>query len=200
MLHQFQTKAHDLPGLFQDVQLMSTLMKNIEKQAVLDPTHYEPNDYRGDAFEFFVELFLSLHSADNRVGVYDYVPIKRHEDRGADGRGINIRKEKCVVQIKYRNNTSSMLSANEDHLSNLMTAGMLLGVSFDMEDPKNFRHFVFTTAKSLHFYTDEQMFEGKVKCFGIENFRSMVDNNLVFWDKCREIVQHIISTEKAKTL
>ena len=66
-----------------------------------------------------------------------------------------------------------------------------MGISYDLEDTKNYRHFVFTTAKSLHFYTDEHMFEGKVKCFGIEEFRKMVDNNQHFWDRCREVVKEL---------
>jgi hypothetical protein len=64
-----------------------------------------------------------------------------------------------------------------------------MGVSFDLENPKNFRHFVFTTAKSLHFYTDEHMFEGKVKCFSLEDFRRMVDNNNHFWEEFRNRIR-----------
>jgi hypothetical protein len=170
---------------------MSTLMRRIQQQSQLDPLRYDVNDYMGDAFEFFVELFLKIHDTDNRVGVYNYVPVPSHEDKGADGVGINIRKEKCVVQVKFRGNVDSLLTANEDHLSNLVTAGALMGISYDLENRKNYRHFVFTTANNLHFYTDEHMFEGQVYCFGIDKFREMVDNNPIFWDKCREIVSQL---------
>ncbi len=186
--HTFITKSHDLSGLFSEVNLMSTFMRRIQQQAQLDPLRYNPNDYMGDAFEFFVELFLKIYDTDNRVGVYNYVPVPSHEDKGADGVGVNIRKEKSVVQVKFRGNVDSLLTANEDHLSNLMLAGMHMDVAFDNKDRKNFRHFVFTTANNLHFYTDEHMFEGKVYCFGLNKFREMVDNNPIFWDKCREIV------------
>ena len=191
MTHQFRTKSHDLTGLFSEVNLMSTLMRRIQTQAELDPLRYDVNDYLGDAFEFFVELFLHINSTDNRVGVYDYKPVPPHEDKGADGVGVNMSGNKCVVQVKFRGNTTHLLTANEDHLSNLVLAGSLMGVNFDLENPKNFRHFVFTTAQSLHFYTDEHMFEGKVKCFGYEQFRSMVDNNQHFWNRCREIVREL---------
>jgi len=189
--HQFITKSHDLTGLFNEVNLMSTFMRRIQEQAQLDPLRYDVNDYMGDAFEFFVELFLNIHDTDNRVGVYNYVPVPSHEDRGADGFGVNIRKEKSVVQVKFRGNVDTLLTANEDHLSNLITAGALMGISYDLTDRKNYRHFVFTTAKSLHFYTDEEMFDGQVFCFGIDQFRSMVDNNPIFWDKCRELVREL---------
>ena len=189
--HTFITKSHDLSGMYSGVNLMSTFIRRIQQQAELDPLRYNVNDYMGDAFEFFVELFLKIHDTDNRVGVYNYVPVPSHEDKGADGVGINIRKEKCVVQVKFRGNVDSLLTANEDHLSNLMLAGMHLDIGFDLENRKNFRHFVFTTGNNLHFYTDEHMFEGQVYCFGIDKFREMVDNNPIFWDKCREIVAQL---------
>jgi hypothetical protein len=166
-------------------------MNRIEDQSIIDPIRYDVDKYKGDAFEFFVELFLTINATDNRVGVYNYKPIPPDEDNGADGTGTNMSGNECVVQVKYRGNTEHLLTANEDHLSNLIVAGSLLGVNFDMKDKKNYRHFVFTTAKSLHFYTDEQMFKGKVKCFGYEEFRKMVDNNIPFWNKCREVVREL---------
>ena len=192
MTHQFITTSHDLTGLFNGVNLFSTLMRRIEDQSTIDPIRYDIDKYKGDAFEFFVELFLTINSTDNRVGVYNYKPIPPDEDNGADGTGTNMFGNDCVVQVKYRGNTEHLLTANEDHLSNLIVAGAHLGVSFDLKNKNNFRHFVFTTAKSLHFYTDEQMFKGKVKCFGYEEFRKMVDNNIPFWNECRERVRVII--------
>lgn len=191
MIHQFKTKSHDLMGLFTDVNLMSTFTNRLQRQAEFDPNRYSVNDYLGDGFEYFVEGFLEILSPSPHIGVYNYRPIPPHEDKGADGVGENMSGNKCVVQVKFRGNNDYTLTANEDHLSNLMLAGMHMGVSFDLENPKNFRHFVFTTAKSLHFYTDEQMFKGKVKCFGYEEFRKMLDNNIPFWNKCREIVREL---------
>jgi hypothetical protein len=49
---------------------------------------------------------------------------------------------------------------------------------------------VFTTAKGLHHYTDHENFRGTVKCFGYDEIRSLVDNNLHFWNFIqKEIVQ-----------
>jgi hypothetical protein len=198
--HSFITTSHDLSGLFKDVKLMSTLMRNIEKQSTIDIINYPPNDYMGDAFEFFVELFLHINKPDNRIGVYDYTPITPNQDIGADGIGININKEPCVVQIKYRSNVAALLTANEDHLSNLISAGALQGVTYDLKNKNNYRHFVFTTAESLHFYTDQEMFGGYVKCFGIKEFRLMLDNNNIFWDECRNITRNIDYKLKPKLI
>ena len=145
----------------------------------------------GDGFEFFIELFLMLHPCDNRIGVYNYTPIQEN-DNGVDGMGVNIRNENCVIQIKYRANTQSLLTANQDHLSNMFSDGMLShNVISDNTDAKNYRHFVFTTARGLHFYTDNEMYKNKVRCIGFNDFRSMLDNNIVFWNKCREIINNI---------
>lgn len=186
--HTFKTKCHNLQDLFKGVNSMSKLMRNLEKQSLIDPTRYDTNKYLGDGFEFFVELFLKLHSTDNRVGVYNYEPILK-EDNGVDGIGTNIKNEKCVVQIKYRSNKTNRLTSTYDNLSNLFSDGMLQhNVVSDNNDSKNYRHFVFTTAEGLHFYTDQEMFKGKVRCIGYKDFKSMLDKNLPFWDKIREII------------
>lgn len=166
-------------------------MRRLEIQSQVDILRYDPQKYLGDGFEFFIELFLALHPCDNRVGVYNYSPIQEN-DNGVDGVGVNIRDEKCVVQIKYRSNKQTLLTANEDHLSNLFSDGMLAhDVVSDNKDKNNFRHFVFTTADGLHFYTDNEMFKGKVKCFGYNDIKGMIDNNIPFWNCVREYISSI---------
>jgi len=189
--HNFKTKSHDLIDLFTDIKTMSGFMRKLEKQSLIDPLRYDPNKYLGDGFEFFIELFLHLHPVDNRVGIYDYIPIQEN-DNGVDGIGVNIRGEKSVVQIKYRSNTQTLLTATEDHLSNMFTDGMLShDVIADTKDKKNFRHFIFTTAEGLHFYTDIEMYKSKVRCIGYKDLRRMLDNNIPFWNKANEIVKKI---------
>lgn len=191
LYHNFITKAHSLPRLFEGVDKMSQLMRRIEREAVLDTLRYKADNYKGDAFEFFVELFLALHPTDNRIGVYNYKPIQEN-DNGVDGVGVNILNEKCVVQVKYRTNVKIELSSNRDSLGNLIVDGKLShGVDPDMDNPKNFRHFVFTTATGLNFYTDQEMFKSKVRCFGYNDFRSLLDNNIIFWNKAREVINNI---------
>lgn len=191
LYHNFITKAHSLPRLFEGVDKMSQLMRRIEKEAVLHTLRYKADNYKGDAFEFFVELFLALHPTDNRIGVYNYKPIQEN-DNGVDGVGVNILNEKCVVQVKYRTNVKIELSSNRDSLGNLIVDGKLShGVDPDMDNPKNFRHFVFTTATGLNFYTDQEMFKSKVRCFGYNDFRSLLDNNIIFWNKAREVINNI---------
>ena len=185
--HTFKTKCHDIKGLFKDVNTVSKFMRNLEKQSLIDPTRYDTNKYLGDGFEFFIEIFLKLHQVDNRVGVYNYEPILQN-DNGVDGIGTNIKNEKCVVQIKYRSNKKTRLTSTTDHLSNLFSDGMLKHDVVSDNNSKSYRHFVFTTAEGLHFYTDKEMFKNKVRCVGYKELKSMLDNNLPFWDKLREIL------------
>ena len=189
--HNFKTQAHDLKALFNGVTKFATFCRRLEEQSLLDPDRYDPDKYKGDGFEFFVELFLMLHANDNRVGVYDYSPTQEN-DNGVDGVGVNILREKCVVQVKYRSNNQIDLTANHDHLSNMISDGMLVHqVIADNDNAKNYRHFVFTTANGLHFYTDQEMFKSKVKCFGYKDFRSMLDYNMVFWNNALELIENL---------
>ena len=188
--HNFKTKSHSLIELFDGVRKMSSFMRILEQQAEVDPNRYDRDKYVGDGFEFFVEVFLSLHPADNRSGVSDYVPIQEN-DNGVDGIGVNIKGEKSVVQIKYRANNQSLLTATQDHLSNMFSDGDCYHqVTVDHNNRKNYRHFIFTTADGLHFYTDNEMYKSKVKCIGYNDFRSMVDNNKPFWEKALEIAKN----------
>jgi hypothetical protein len=166
-------------------------MRRLEAQAQLDPLRYDPNKYVGDGFEFFVELFLSLYPCDKRIGVSNYIPCQEN-DNGCDGIGINTKNEKCVVQIKYRTNTLGFLTETNDHLSNLITDGMFAhNVVSDNTDSKNYRHFIFTTAEGLNFYTDIEMYKSKVKCFAYNDFRVLLDDNIVFWQSALEIVKDL---------
>lgn len=201
--HGFGFRSHDLIGLFDKTNKISTFMNKLEKQAIIDPLRYDPNKYKGDAFEFLVEIFLKSHAYDNRLGITDYTPVQS-DDNGVDGVGFNIVGEKCVIQIKYRSNKETLLTSTEDHISNLVTDGMLKhGVSATpeiLEDIRNGKrpplHYIITTAKGLHFYTEKEFFKGVVHTIGYEQLRFMLDNNFSFWNLCRKIANDIENNKK----
>ena len=188
--HNFKTKCHNLIGLFDGVHKMSTFMSRLERQSLKDPDRYDPDKYKGDGFEFFVELFLMLHPNDNRVGIHKYQPVQEN-DNGVDGIGVNILKQKSVVQIKYRSNTQYYLTTNEDHLGNLIVDGMGKYNVVYAKERKNYRHFIFTTAKGLNYYTDQEVFKSRVKCFAIDDFKAMLNNNMIFWTDAFEIIKKL---------
>ena len=191
IIHGFGKRCHDLTVLFDKTNKISTFMTKLEKQSLIDPLRYDSNKYKGDGFEFFVEILLKSHAYDNRLGITSYEPVESG-DNGVDGVGINIVGEKCVVQVKYRSNNKSVLTANTDHLSNMISDGMIKHKVVVAEDnTKCPRHYVITTANGLHHYTDNENFKGFVHCIGYDQLRVMLDNNLSFWNLCREITKGI---------
>ena len=193
--HGFGLRAHNLTALFDKTNKVSTFMNRLEKQSLVDPIRYDSNKYKGDGFEFLVEILLKSHAYDNRLGITSYEPVQS-DDNGVDGVGFNLAAEKCVVQVKYRSNIKTVLTANEDHLSNMISDGMIKHkVVIADDNTKIPRHYVITTATGLHHYTDNENFKGFVHCIGFEQLRAMLDNNLSFWNLCRDIVKEI---EKSK--
>jgi hypothetical protein len=196
--HGFGVRSHDLVGLFNKVNKLSTFMSRLEKQSLIDPLRYDTNKYKGDGFEFLVEIILKSHAYDNRLGITDYTPVQS-DDNGVDGVGINLVGEKSVVQVKYRSNKKQVLSANIDHLSNMISDGMIKHKVVIAEDnSKCPRHYVITTATGLHHYTDNENFKGFVHCIGHDQLRVMLDNNLSFWNLCREISKEINESKSKK--
>ncbi len=189
--HGFGLRAHDLTALFNKTNKVSTFMGKLEKQSLIDPDRYDSNKYKGDGFEFLVEILLKSHAYDNRLGITNYEPVQS-DDNGVDGVGVNLSGEKCVVQVKYRSNSKTVLTANTDHLSNMISDGMIKHKVVIAEDNTKIpRHYVVTTATGLHHYTDNENFKGFVLCIGFEHLRALLDNNLSFWNLCREIVKEI---------
>jgi len=182
LTHPFIYRCHDLDGLFKNVKTLSQFMKRLEKQSQEHPERYSVEKYLGDGWEFFCEALIKSHPCDNRIGIADYKPVTKN-DNGVDGYGINIFGEVCAVQPKYRSNTKGLLTSEGDSLNSFITEALL---EKNITPDKKYKHFVFTTAKGLHYYTDHEKFRGMVKCYGYEDIRSLVDNNLHFWNFIRE--------------
>jgi hypothetical protein len=203
--HGFGFRSHDLKGLFDKTNKLSTFMNKLEKQSLIDPLRYDSNKYKGDGFEFLVEILLKSHAYDNRLGITQYEPVQSG-DNGVDGVGINLSGEKCVVQVKYRSNQNSVLTANQDHLNNMISDGMFnhkvyadeKKLSLIAEKKLAPLHYVITTATGLHHYTDSENFKGYVHCIGYEQLRSLLDNNISFWNLCRQISEEITSKISTK--
>lgn len=183
LTHPFKTRCHDIKGLLDGVNKMSTFCTRLEKQASLHPNRYDPDRYKGDGFELFVEALIKLFPVDGRIGVANYTPIVT-DDTGADGIGIGMNGKPATVQVKFRSNNTVLLKANEDHLSNFITASQnKYGVS--VEDVDNM--LIVTTAENLHPFTHDEMLYKKVRCIGWNDLRALVDNNSLFWNAFRKL-------------
>ena len=122
--HNFIHRCHDLEGLLKNVKKLSTFTRRLEQQSILFPNRYDPDKYKGDGFELFVEALIKLSPVDNRIGISKYNLIQE-SDIGVDGIGIGIDLKPATVQVKYRGNTTTLLTANADHLSNFVSASLL---------------------------------------------------------------------------
>jgi len=188
--HPFKDKAHgDLKELFQDVSKFDTFLRRVEAASKKNATRYDSNKYKGDAFEMFVEMFLNAFKFDNRFGLTNYTPVLV-EDNGVDGVGYNSQGQKSVVQVKYRGDSNYILEGNQDHLQHLMSDGMATHdvVLAKIDKDEQYKHYIFSTAKDLNYYTKESVFKNAVYHFGRKDFKYMLDNNKPFWDYCRELV------------
>lgn len=181
--HRFLITCHDIKALLTGCNKLSTFCSRLEKQSVLFPDRYDPDKYKGDGLELFVEALIKLSPTDNRIGIGSYRVIEG-QDVGVDGSGIGANGRPATVQVKYRGNGSSLLTANNDHLSNFVAASFIHN-KVQPEDKNNM--LIITTAEGLHFFTDQEMYAGKVRCLGHERLRQLVDNNDLFWDRFREL-------------
>jgi hypothetical protein len=185
LTHPFLHNCHDIDDLLKDTNKLATFCNKLEKQSLLWPNRYDPEKYKGDGLELFVEALIKLSPVDNRIGIGNYEPIVDN-DTGVDGRGVGIDNNPATVQVKYRSNNMQLLTANEDHLSNFVSTSLLrYGVPVGCKD----NMLVITTAKDLHYYTKGEMYLDKVRCIGYEMLRILVDNNTLFWDAYRELVK-----------
>lgn len=183
LTHRFLVTAHDLINLLTGCNKLATFCGRLEKQSDLHPTRYDPNKYKGDGFELFVEALIKLSPCDNRIGIGNY-SVCEGQDVGVDGKGVGANGNPATVQVKYRGCGRTLLTANDDHLSNFVMAS-LLHEHVDPNDKNNM--LIITTAQGLHFFTDREMFLGKVRCLGYEDLRGLVDNNQLFWNRFREL-------------
>ena len=181
LTHPFLYRCHDLVELFLNVKTLSQFNKNLEKQSIKDPDRYPTNKYLGDGWEFFCEALIKTHQYDNRIGIFDYTPVIRN-DNGVDGYGTNIYGELSAIQHKYRSKTNLLLTSEKDNLNSFITEST---ISKKIIPDKKYRHYIFTTAEGLNHYTSHEKFKGVVKCYGYNDIKKLVDNNIHFWNFIR---------------
>lgn len=174
--HPFKHICYNIDELLSGVDKLSTFMARLEKQAKSDSDRFEYNDYVGHGFEALVECLILLSPIDNRINIGNYKPITE-DDWGVDGIGTGHNGKPHAVQCKYRSNSTDVLTANKDHLSNFVAHAL---VRYNAEYLT-----IFTTADKLHEAISEEMYQGKVRVLGCKELRKMIDKNLPFWNEFR---------------
>jgi hypothetical protein len=185
LTHTFLSTCHDLPALLKDCNKLTTFCSRLVKQSERFPDRYDPFKYRGDGFELFTEALIKLSSVDNySIGIYDYQNSVA-DAPGVDGFGKSTRNGKpATVQCKYVGDHEKLLTASDgkNNLATLVSSSLLF-YDVDKNDPNCM--LIVTTASGLHHYTDEKMFDKKVRCLGWEQLKRLVDGNVAFWDQFR---------------
>ncbi len=198
MKHSFQYNSHDLLELFEDTTKFSGKggwKSKMEKQSTQNENKYPRLNYVGDAFEFFVELmFEVLGPIREWGGIHDYEPTQDN-DNGVDAICKNWDGKQSVVQVKYKKDSRRLLTANNDHLGNMVKEATLKYriQPHDSNKKETSKYFVITTGKSLHYYTNDEFFLNNVKCIGWEELCNMLDNNKGFWKKSENIIRGLES-------
>jgi hypothetical protein len=158
-------------------------MSRLVKQSDSDPDSWEPETYRGDGFEAFVECLINASPIDKRINITNYRPWDSKADgpdMGVDGVGKSGNTNRDhAIQVKFRSNTEQTLTANYDHISNFVAKSEShFGPDRDMT--------IFTTAKDLLSPINEGMYGNRVRTLGYRDLCKLVDTNRPFWDHFRQ--------------
>lgn len=138
------------------------------------------DEFKGSAFEVFIEYLLKIYNCDPRIGIAEYKPWDESEfgsDWGVDGIGrMNGHDKTVTVQCKYRANKMDVLEANRDHISNF--------VAYTMTSPifRDSQMYIFTTCQGLSRNTNKHMYHESINVFGYDKITKLLgNNNTEFW-------------------
>lgn len=143
--------------------------------------------FRGDLFEIFAEIFFKINDADNRIGVFGYEPVQSHDDNGVDGTSKNINGINTTIQVKYRMNP--MYSLKERDIKQFAFQS-ILKYGVDLNQDNNM--VVFTNCQGLHWYTDSNVFQNKLRAINGDMISRMIDNNEGFWNSAKNLINETL--------
>ena len=222
LVHPFFKNYPDSIKLFSGINKMgswTSRVSKIAKQIEIDPTSVifisketDPikiaNNFRGESFEGFGEIFLKVFGVIPQIGIRNYEPCSSDEDvpdMGVDGKGIGNNGKMFTVQFKFRGDPEKVLNAEKDHLNNFVNASWEKPFCVDINDTENM--LIITTGKEI-LYKDmlvewrdkvkyiaynqswgcfkSRKFEPNKKPTNIFSLKSLVDNNTIFWEIAKE--------------
>lgn len=179
--HWFKTQCYSVDKLLANTKKLSQFMQKLEKQGEQYPDRWDRDTYVGAGFECFIEALIKMSPIDKRINIVNYSPMSGI-DMGVDGVGYGHDGQAHTVQIKYRSNVVSVLTANKDHISNFVAqSAMKFGISRD-----HGHMTIFTTADDLHEEVNKEMYMNKVRTIGYKNLKQLVDDNVAFWSQFRD--------------
>jgi hypothetical protein len=183
MKHRFQYVCYDAKALLEGCNKLSTFMNRINKQSKEDRgMGWSADEYKGFAFEAFVEVLVCASPVDKRIGIKEYRPASSKidgPDMGIDGYGLSHDGKLHTIQVKFRSDVMSDLSTR-DMISNFVAKTTSSPVYRDADMT------IFTTAKGLGQKIADEMYHGRVRTLGFTELKKLVDDNQSFWDLFRK--------------
>lgn len=183
MKHIFKHICYDKDALLDKVNTLSKFISKVEAQS--HENHgmgWTSDEYKGFAFEAFVEVLIKASPVDKRINITNYRPHSNREDgqdMGIDGYGMSHNGNLHTVQVKYRSNVVTDLNT-KDMISNFVakTTSSPRYRDADMT--------LFTTARGLNYKVAEDMYHSRVRTLGYNELSNLVDKNTAFWERFRK--------------
>lgn len=145
---------------------------------------------RGAGFELFCELFVDCLGLHRHIGLTDYTPTESGEDFGIDAFAKNIEGKRSSIQCKYIGDPTHELTTGNSNIANFVQASFEVGILQAGEPSGALRAFIFTTCRGVNYkILGEDMWNNKVGVFNLAFIKSQVDNNIIFWEKCLEVLR-----------
>lgn len=176
-------------NFFDNVNTVNQLINKIKKESQNYKKFNIIDSYKmeGDLFEIFGEIYFKLFGsvANAACGIANYKPVPPIEDNGVDGFGIGVDNKPATVQIKFRSNVEKNLLERD-----IKQFGYQSIIKYNVD--KNTKHnmVIFTTASGLHWYTESNIFLGKMRVIGLHEIKKMINNNSCFWINVMEIIKN----------
>lgn len=167
--HHFKNTCYDVDELFDGVKNIAKFLKNLDKQCKKNPAMWEPDKYKGDGFEAFVEALIKLNPVNTRINIQNYHPTIVDE-KGIDGVGETFDGEVATVQAKCSMNSQKYITETHENIA------MFPAYSFAKYQAKQMT--LFTTAKDLHPVLEN--FDNTVTVIGYKDIQKLVDHP-AFW-------------------
>ena len=160
----------------------------------------QENEFLGQMFEVFVELFLAYFGSGEDEWPKDYT--SRHglpkKDMGADGCGRNFLNQDVAVQIKYRRNADGnrKLQYSGDHIANLIIdATRSYDIPYMNLAPVNnkmpYRHCVVSNVRSTTNALNDAFEQNVITILRSDVER--VDDHAAFWAFAAHAVEHLFN-------
>lgn len=196
--HQFWFSNTPSQGIwakqvFQGIESLEQLEDNLEKLAFPknpdDLFGHDPfGEILGDGWEAFNEILFKVYGLFPGVGFTD-AQVLPPGTIGCDFTGVGIDTKPATVQSKYKGKSKAwqieLAEGLDMKLERFVAQSQnTFGVPIDSKT----NMLVVTNAKGIHYWTNDNLLFGKVRCIGRDQITYLVNNNPMFWKTAREMI------------